>query len=196
MSTLLEQGRFNAYSVVELNNAVAPILEHSRYSSKTTVFISHKHDEIDDLKGVLGFLERKYNVKAYIDSRDTKMPRITSAETAMNLKNRISKCDRFILIATNGAVESKWCNWELGFGDANNYPDRIAIRPMKPKGANDSQYKGSEYLRIYPYIVYSDGNEFNGYGQRLKQDYYVVTNNGENRNYKSLGEWLSDLSIF
>lgn len=24
---------------------------------------------------------------------------------------------RFILLATDGAVESKWCNWKLGFAD-------------------------------------------------------------------------------
>ena len=82
----------------------------------------------------MGFLEDEYKVKVYIDSKDSSMPITTSAETAINLKDRIRKCDRFILLATNGAIESKWCNWELGFGDANKYPDKIAIFPLKPKG--------------------------------------------------------------
>lgn len=48
------------------------------------------------------------------------MPKVTSAETATRIKDRISRCDKFILLATNGAIDSKWCNWELGFGDAKN----------------------------------------------------------------------------
>lgn len=42
-------------------------------STKTTVFISHKHDDLDEIKGLIGLLERKYNVKAYIDSLDKSM---------------------------------------------------------------------------------------------------------------------------
>ena len=95
------------------------------------------------------------------------MPITTSAETAINLKDRIRECDRFILLATNGAIESKWCNWELGFGDANKYPDKIAIFPLKPKGTYDFQYKGNEYMRIYPYIEFSDGTEKYSNGQQI-----------------------------
>ena len=124
MSKIFEQGAFSRYSKRSLENATSPILEHSQFSAKTTVFISHRHDDLEDLQGVLGFLEDEYKVKVYIDSKDSSMPITTSAETAINLKDRIRKCDRFILLATNGAIESKWCNWELGFGDANKYPDK------------------------------------------------------------------------
>lgn len=108
MARIFEQGQFRSYSQVRLDSARSPIYEYSRYEQrKTTVFISHKHDELDDLKGVLGFLESHYNVKVYIDSNDPTMPKITSAQTATNIKDRISKCDKFILLATNGATESK-----------------------------------------------------------------------------------------
>lgn len=40
-------------------------------SQRTTMFISHKHD---DLKGIIGFLETNYNIKTYIDSRNSRMP--------------------------------------------------------------------------------------------------------------------------
>lgn len=34
---------------------------------------------------------------------------------------------------------------------------------MKPEGTYDRNYKGNEYMRIYPYIVYYDGTEkYNG----------------------------------
>ena len=160
MGRIVEQGAFQAYAQVHLDEARSSISDHSQYGMRrTTVFVSHKHDELGELKGVLGFLESQYEVKIYIDSQDPTMPKLTSATTATNLKNRIKKCDKFILLATNGAIESKWCNWELGYGDAQKYRDHIAILPMKPRGEHDSAYKGSEYLSLYPYICSSDGTE-------------------------------------
>ena len=196
MSKIFEQGAFSRYSKRSLNSATSPILEHSQFSSKTTVFISHRHDDLEDLQGVLGFLEDEYQVKVYIDSKDSSMPITTSAETAINLKDRIRKCDRFILLATNGAIESKWCNWELGFGDANKFPDHIAIFPFKPRGAYDYQYKGSEYMRIYPYIKFSDGSEEYSNGEKITRGYYVVTPQKEKKIYCSLKQWLSKSTIY
>lgn len=178
---IFQQGEFSDYSNISLNESRAEVSEILHYASaKTTVFISHKHDELDDLKGVIGFLQNKYNVKAYIDSQDPSMPKVTSAETATRIKDRISRCDKFILLATNGAIDSKWCNWELGFGDAKKYNKHIALFPMKPEGTYDGNYKGNEYMRIYPYIVYYDGTEkYNG-GAPIAKGFYVreVTKNG------------------
>lgn len=39
--------------------------------------------------------------------------------------------DRFILLATDNAIGAPWCNWELGYGDAQKYKDKIAILPIK-----------------------------------------------------------------
>ena len=83
---IIEQGSFQAYANIRLDEARSTINEYSLYSRKTTVFISHKHDELQELKGVLGFLQKRYDVKTYIDSRDPSMPHITTAETATNLK--------------------------------------------------------------------------------------------------------------
>lgn len=178
---IFQQGEFSDYSNISLNESRAEVSEILHYASaKTTVFISHKHDELDDLKGVIGFLQNKYNVKAYIDSQDPSMPKVTSAETATHIKDRISTCDKFILLATNGAIDSKWCNWELGFGDAKKYNKHIALFPMKPEGKYDRNYKGNEYMRIYPHIVYYDGTEkYNG-GAPIAKGFYVreVTKNG------------------
>ena len=115
MKIIFEQGALGSYSQVSLNESRSSVLQYSRDGArKTTVFRSHKHD---DLKGVLGFLQCTYDVKVYIDSRDPTMPKVTSAETALDIKECIKQCDKFILLATNGAIESKWCNWELGYGD-------------------------------------------------------------------------------
>lgn len=50
------------------------------------------------LRVLLVFLQNKYKIKAYIDSRDPSMPKVTSAETATRIKDRISRCDEFILL--------------------------------------------------------------------------------------------------
>lgn len=94
---------------------------------KTTVFMSHKHDDLENIKGLIGFLEKTYDVKAYIDSWDPTMPSQTCGDTAKQLKNRIESCDKFIFMATDGAIDSKWCNWELGYGDSQKFPENCHI---------------------------------------------------------------------
>lgn len=192
MKTIFEQGSFEKYSYVRLDESMGTILAHSQYGAtkKTTVFISHKHEDLADLKGILGFLENSYGVKVYIDSQDPTMPKLTSAKTAINIKERIRKCDKFILLATNNAIDSKWCNWELGYGDAQKYQDNIALFPMKPKGAFDNEYRGTEYMAIYPYIAFYDGTEKYLDGTPIMRGYYVREKR-DNTNYIiPLNEWL------
>ena len=194
MSKIFEQGAFSRYSKRSLENATSPILEHSQFSAKTTVFISHRHDDLEDLQGVLGFLEDEYKVKVYIDSKDSSMPSVTSGVTASKIKERICQCDKFILLATDGAVESKWCNWELGYGDSQKFSSEdIAILPLKRKGYDDSSYKGNEYMQIYPYIAYYDGTEFYRDRTPVQRGYYVVTEDEKgNRTINPLRDWLNN----
>ena len=141
MRAIFEQGSLHRYSQVSLNESRSPIWGHFWHGiRKTTVFISHKHDDLDDLKGLLGFLEKQYDVKVYIDSRDPSMPQKTSALTAFNIRERIKDCDKFIFLATNGAIESKWCNWELGYGDAHKFKNHIALFQMKPPNTSCGYY--------------------------------------------------------
>jgi len=186
---IFEQGSFQNYSQIRLDSSTAEIPGYMHYSSKTTVFISHKHDDLEDLKGVLGFLESQYGVRVYIDSQDPAMPKKISNQTAYNLKMRIKQCDKFILLATNNAIESKWCNWELGYGDAQKYRDNIALFPLKPKGAFDTQYKGTEYMSIYPYISFYNGTEYNN-GLRVNRGYYVVCESESGKTITPLKIWL------
>lgn len=195
MIKIFEQGAFSAYSQVRLNESRSSVLEHSQYGvgSKTTVFISHKHDDLEDLKGILGFLQQTYQVKVYIDSQDPSMPPITSAETALNIKERIKQCNKFILLATNGAIESKWCNWELGYGDAQKFKKNIALFPMKPKGTYDSAYKGSEYMSIYPYISYYNGTEKYKSGKPIQKGYYVHRHEKDGNYITPLEDWFNNI---
>lgn len=191
MKRIFDSREFRHYQIASLYESRSTISAGTMYSSYTTVFLSHKHDDLEDLKDIIGFLQTQYGVKVYIDSRDPSMPRFTSGETAENLKNRIKQCNKFILLATNAAIESKWCNWELGFGDAQKYKDNIAIFPIKPEGTYDYQYKGNEYLSIYPHIVFYNGTETYRDGRAVQRGYYVCTiENGINI-ITPLADWLS-----
>lgn len=193
MRSIFEQGSLSAYSQVRLDDSRSPILGHSQYGArKTTVFISHKHDDLDDLKGLLGFLENRYGVKVYIDSRDPSMPKTTSAQTALNIRERIKGCDKFILLATNGAIESKWCNWELGYGDAQKFKKHIALYPIKPHGSQNNAYKGSEYMSIYPHIVFSDGTDTYKSGKLIARGYYVWREETDGSYITPLADWFEE----
>jgi hypothetical protein len=122
---------------------------------KMIVFLSHKHDEVESLKHTIKLL-KNCKVDIYVDWMDTGMPKKTCYKTAERLKEKIKDCDRFILVGTEGAINSKWCNWELGQGDILKFEnDKLAILPIK-KDYED--YSGNEYIELYPTIQYEDGN--------------------------------------
>lgn len=128
----------------------------TRTAATVTVFLSHSHDDLEkgDLEKVIVLL-RKAGVRVYIDSFDSSLPPFTSAETAKKIKEQIKQNRKFILVATNKAINSKWCNWELGFGDTHKYIEHIALVPIAD---NSTSWNGAEYLRIYPRIEESERN--------------------------------------
>jgi hypothetical protein len=197
MIKIFEEGYFENNRVTdsrlnEVKNATKRMYNsYGRITLKTTIFLSHKHSDLNNLKGIIGFLENAYDVNVYIDSRDPNMPENTSGETAKRIKSIIEKSDKFILLATNDAIESKWCNWELGFGDAKKYDKHIAIFPMKKKGSSDNQYKGNEYLYIYPHIVYFSNNDTFKNGNYIKAGYYVCKqDSNDDLTIETLQNWL------
>lgn len=179
MKSIFESGEFQHESI--LDSTYRELLTESRQfsqggiiSRKPTIFLSHKHSDLTDLKGVIGLLRNKYNAQVYIDSMDDKMPLETSGNTAKRIKQIIEKSNKFILLATNSAVESTWCNWELGYGDAKKFRNHIAIFPIKPKYTTNDQYKGHEYMQIYPHVTYYSDYQKDRLGKFiLKQGYYV-----------------------
>ena len=131
-----------------LKRAVNLSKQRNSLSSEITIFLSHKHDEVKELENAIALLQSvKANV--YVDWTDEGMPNTTSGETAKRLKDKIKSCKKFILVATEKAISSKWCNWELGLGDAHKYIQHIALLVVKD---DNMQFSGSEYLKIYPVI--------------------------------------------
>lgn len=56
MKRIFESREFSSYHVSSLFESRSAIAESYLYSSYTTVFLSHKHDDLDDLKDIIGFL--------------------------------------------------------------------------------------------------------------------------------------------
>ncbi len=190
MKQIFNSGDFSGYRKSNITESRQAIYEsYTRFNKRrVTVFISHKHDDLSDLQDIIGFLERTYDVKCYIDSNDPTMPQRTSGSTATIIKQRIKQCDKFILLASNNAIESKWCNWELGFGDAEKYNhDDIAIFPFQGRYET---YRGREYMEIYPHIAKYDGNERYIEGGYVDAGYYLCTTKNGVNNLTPLKVWL------
>lgn len=140
----------------ELRTAGQRITANQKYSAKSslgtksagtraTVFLSHSHDDADLVETFLVLLEDE-NVDIYVDWKDTEMPSVTSPETAIRLKGRIAECRKFMILATNKALDSKWVPWEIGIADSQNGMRNVAVIPVQDTGTT---WKGSEYVGIY-----------------------------------------------
>lgn len=121
------------------------------------------------------------------------MPRITSGDTATRIKQRINACDKFMLLATTKAIASKWCNWELGFGDASKFQaDGIAIFPIRLQSERVDGFRGNEYMDIYPSVVYRTGTEKKKDGTYFTKGYYIRKKHPSSGDYTltPLATWL------
>ena len=169
-----------------LNESLNKFRNESK-TSKTKVFLSHKHGDTEALNGTIIFLKQE-GISVYVDWMDEGMPKVTCGLTAKRIKEKIKENDKFILLATEGAINSKWCNWELGLGDAAKYIDNIAILPVVK---DYHSFNGSEYLEIYPHIEYQDGLNKRINGHYISKGYYVkypALNNSHR--IVELSEWL------
>ncbi len=164
-------------------------VNETRTFSKSSIFLSHSHNDKAKIEQAKIFFEN-LGISIYVDWADQTMPERTNGVTAQNIKNQIIKLnDKFILLATNNAVSSKWCNWEVGIADTYKlFKDKIAILPLAD---NNRHWTGNEYLQIYPSIELENGNNKNNIGLPIDAGYYVFypsTNN--TRSYVKLEDWL------
>ena len=151
-----------------LNESLNKFRNESK-TSKTKVFLSHKHGDTEALNGTIIFLKQE-GISVYVDWMDEGMPKVTCGLTAKRIKKKIKENDKFILLATEGAINCKWCNWELGLGDAEKYIENIAVLPIEKDYSN---FTGNEYLEIYPYIFNIDSFQFFK-GEYRSQGAYVI----------------------
>lgn len=165
--------RETGYSSITENRIVNEARQHGPSFHRTSVFLSHSHLDAKIVKPVVVFL-RSMGVDVYVDWMDITMSQTTNGETAQKLKTKIKENEKFIFLATENSLISKWCNWEVGYGDAHKYIEKIAIFPLLER---NRRWNGQEYLQIYPCIQKKDYGDY----------FYVVYPNGISI---SLVDWL------
>lgn len=170
-----------------INESLLEFSEESK-EGKVTIFLSHKHDEKEELDSAISLLKR-FGVQVYVDWQDGGMPKSTSGVTARRIKLKIKENKKFIFLATEGAISSKWCNWELGLGDAEKYFDNITLFPVEN---DDKRFSGNEYMQIYSMIEYENGTGKTVGGLPIPKGYYVFDppNEKGNRTFRTLKDWL------
>ncbi len=132
-----------------LKGFVTESRQFSRSGRITSVFLSHAHTDKDVVEQAVTFF-RTLGIDLYVDWLDETMPDRPSGQTATNIRNKIRENDKFVLLATNTAVASKWCNWEVGIGDILKHPNKkLSLLPLAD---NNSDWRGNEYLQVYPRI--------------------------------------------
>ena len=177
--------RRSTKTFMSLNESLRTFKNESPYL-KTKIFLSHKHDEKELLEGAISLL-KTYGVDVYVDWLDDGMPKTTSGQTAVRIKDKIKDNHRFMLLATEEAINSKWCNWELGLGDAAKYIDNIALLPIKKDYLD---FTGSEYLEIYPYIFNIDYYQFFKGDYRSQGTYVIYPSINGNNRVIPIAQWL------
>ena len=149
----------------------------SKTSANTSIFLSHSHYDRPIVEQAKVFFEN-LGISIYVDWADQTMPEKTNGTTAQNIKNQIiSGNDKFVLLATNNAIASKWCNWEVGIAD----PFKLLKKKMAllPLADNNGTWNGNEYLQIYPRIEKSN----------ISNDEYFVWN--PDNSVETIATWLS-----
>lgn len=178
---MLSQSEFDGRSreeAIMYQAALNELHEHSTIQQEITIFLSHSHSDKVLLESFISILNR-IPVTVYLDWMDDELTFPPSGITAERIKEKIKENRKFILLATVRAISSKWCNWELGLGDAAKYDEHIALFPV----ADSSGWDGNEYLQIYPYITKEQ------MGHNIISDFFVIKPNGDSQ---SLSQWLKN----
>ena len=144
------------------------------------LFISHSFKDKDLVIGLYHlFTVAGYNV--YIDwIDDPALDRNSvTAGTAATIRRRIACSKGLSYISTGNSTTSKWCPWELGVADGMH--NRVCILPIMNSTKN---FKGQEYLGLYPYLAYERVE-----GQS-RYDFWVFEQI-DSRKYINLRTWLT-----
>ena len=146
----------------------------ARAAASATVFLSHSHEDRDIVEPTVNFLA-SLGVAVYVDWLDPGMPSVTNADTARRIREMIRLNRRFLLLATERSLGSRWVPWELGIADGIKRPIDLAVLPVA-----ESAYRNApnEYIHVYPRIERAD----NG-------DWYIF-DAGQSRSSLTVKAWL------
>jgi hypothetical protein len=128
------------------------------------LFLSYRRKDKKYVKPIVELLT-KLGARIYIDYIDDTLPDKPNNLTAAILRDRIKGSDKFILLATPNASESKWIPWELGLGDGAIKYENVAILPVT---RNSNNWDEQEYFEIYGYIEKANSKNKSKYDYAIR----------------------------
>lgn len=141
------------------------------------IFLSHSSEDAILIKALRDELaDAGYSV--YVDwIDDPQLDRSqVSAATAAVLRERMRQCRSLLFATSSAARKSVWMPWELGYMDAHA-KTRVAIVPIVPDAQAGNEFKGQEYLGLYPYFdksgstfyIHASAQRYVGFERWLRQ---------------------------
>ncbi|MEW6229158.1 MAG: hypothetical protein AB1700_13885, partial [Bacillota bacterium] len=133
-------------------NASAILLYESKLQKAQgyDVFLSHSYLDAPYIYAIKVEIERQgFSVYVdWVDDRQLDRSNVTK-ETARRLKERMQSCTSLFYATTDNAQGSVWMPWELGYFDG--IKGKVAVLPVTETPTDSDEYKGREYLGLYPY---------------------------------------------
>jgi hypothetical protein len=145
-----EYKRSRGYTYTKTTDSI--LVEKAAFSEGKTfdVFLSHSYNDAEIILGVAKFIEDQ-GKSVYVDwIVDKELNRSSvNTKTADLLRTRMRASKSFVYASSENSPHSKWMPWELGFFDGLR-PGMVSILPLVQ--STDSEWKGQEYLGLYPVI--------------------------------------------
>lgn len=113
------------------------------------IFLSQTIRDAEIVLGVYDLLTNLgYDVFCdWIEAPETDRSEVTPANAAF-IRGIMGVSDTLLFLDTEGAAQSMWMCWELGWFDGRRGP--VAVLPVL--GGGEHYYRGREFLGLYPYV--------------------------------------------
>lgn len=154
-AALRSRAQRDLYSAYAGKRASDILLQESRSFSDARsydIFLSHSFRDAELILGLRNELV-DLDFSVYVDwIEDPTFDRSNiTPETAAQLRRRMRRCASLLYAVTEGAIDSRWMPWELGYFDA--FKGRVAVLPVRQDATPTDVYHGREYLGLYPYVT-------------------------------------------
>ena len=181
LSSYVSKNYFSAEDFAFEHYIEKSITSQRNFSNKKSfdVFLSHRYEDRKLIGALAAMLEEVYGLSVYvdwIDDSDLNRKNVTP-NTADILRDRMRNSRCLFYATSKTSSDSRWMPWELGFMDG--YNGYVAICPLTGNQYDD--YKGTEYLGLYPYVSYGNAKETG------KETIWI---NKTANDYKTINAWL------